>query len=820
MKRKILFSIVTFLITLCAQSQWSKNELFEYSNGFIEMQQLNLQKKIKPNNIQELRGPDNTLYAYVVNLSPKGFIVFSPSKDLYPVISFSDESNFSFKESADNTLLNLIKLDMENSMNSMNQKSNKTEKGKALKNRLAWERLKTSTIENKSQDTQSVAASSIVQHGKILSSIWGGVNCYDQDNLSIYVGNYYTPNHYSPGCVATSLSMILHYYKWPETGVGSHTNYDNQGSSQTSWTANFGNAQYDYANMLDEYMYQPSTLAQQKAMGYISFHTATALDMDYESSGSTSHINRIPAAADSYFRFSGHYKTPSWGSFWNRLRENIQNNHPVPLAIYASNGSGHAPVCDGYRYNEGDPESEYYYHLNMGWWGTNNAWYRLQNSFNAGGYTSVTGAVFDLLPDPVFTETTTSEERTFTLNWKTSDQLQWEAFELQESVNGGSFTTLDNNITSTSYTRTVSAGGTYTYRVRAKSDGNYYFDSYSETINVQVPYDITFLDFDGNDSFFIYDNSNNDFDISSTYTIEAWVKVDSKVSNTYPVIMDRKTVFSLFLIDDTNGDYAIKFAARDNSGNIIASVQSDAAPINLSFDEWVHVAITRANNTTKLYLNGQLTDSSNDSDFGLTASTNALNIGARYWNGYGRYIDGKIDNIRISDVSRYPGNFTPDILETYVADTNTRLLLALDEGSGTDLTDGAENFNTVSLRNSPNQPNWMFGDIEQSTSKQAMVANKPSAEKITNDKTIRSISMVQYPNPTENQISYDIVSELEQHVEIEIYNNSGSIVKRQKSSLISGHNSLDIDVSSLSAGIYFTRIQTTNTTYKSTFIKK
>lgn len=818
MKTKILFIALIFIVPLHAQSQISKSELYEYSEGFIELQQLNKTKETQPKDIKELRGNDNTLYAYVVNLKPKGFIVFSPSKDYYPVISFSDESDFMFKDSPDNTLLGLIKTDMKKSLTSLSNRSNQQENEKALKTRLAWERLKTKGSANKSQNTYSSTTSNLIQHGKILSSIWGGVNCYDQDSLSIYVGNYYTPNHYSPGCVATSLSMILHYYEWPETGVGSHTNYDDQGSSQTSWTANFGNAQYDYENMLDEYMYQPSTLAQQKAMGYISFHAATALDMDYEASGSTSHINRIPDAADSYFRFSGHYKTPSWTSFWDRLRENIENGHPVPLAIYATNGSGHAPVCDGYRYNEGDQESEYYYHLNMGWWGTNNAWYRLQNSFNAGGYTSVTGAVFDLLPDPVFTETTFSGQKTFTLNWKTSDQLDWDAFELQESVNGGDFTTLDNNITSTSYTRTVNSGGTYTYRVRAKSDGNYYLNSYSETKDVKVPYDITFLDFDGNDSFFIYDNSNNDFDISSTYTIEAWVKVDSKVNNTYPVIMDRKTVFSLFLIDDSNGDYAIKFVARDTSGNIIASVQSDNSSINLAFDEWVHVAVTRNNNTTKLFLNGQLTDTSSDTDFVLTGSTNALNIGARYWNGYERYIDGKIDKIRISDIERFNTNFTPDILETYVPDTNTRILLAMDEGTGTDLTDDTGNFNTVTLRSSPNQPNWMFEDFNQIANKNALsIDDTPLLDP---DNEAVPITMVQYPNPTHSQITYVIDSDVEQESEIIIYNNSGSVVKHQKFNLINGQNLLKINVSQLSAGIYFARIQTINTIYKSTFIKK
>lgn len=810
MRSKLLFAFVLlFLFLNHSFAQFKKSDLLEYSKRFITQQQLGNSKLLEATDVSILKD-NNIVYAYVVNLKPKGFIVFSPSRDLSPVISFSNESNFDYSNSVENTLLDMIKRDMKSNLKVLEKKQTKKNLVKSSRNNDLWGKLE---YKNLSKSSNSQKTVTLIQYGSHFTNVWGGVNCHDTLHNSINVGNYYTPNNYSPGCVATTLSMVLRYYEWPESGVGSHTNVDNQGSSQTSWSANFGNATYDYANMLDEYHHAVSNLTQQQAMGYLAFHCATALDMDYESTGSTSNINRIPSAAGSYFRFSGHHQYSSWSSFWSRMHENLQNGHPVPLAIDASSGTGHAPAVDGYRYNDGDSQSDYYYHLNMGWYGTSNAWYRLQNSFNAGGYTSVSAAVFDLLPEPVFTTSSfTATSKTFTLNWKTSSKLNWSAFELQESADGGStYTTVSNTIADTTYSRTVASGGTYKYRVRSKVDGNYYADSYSRTIDVEVPYDFTYLDFDGNDSFFVYDNTNNDFDVSSVYTIENWIKVDSRTSATYPVVLDRKTVFSLYLIADSNADYAVKFVARNSSGSIIASVQSDTSTENLNFGEWVHVAASRTGGTLKFFVNGILAASSTDSDFALSASSNALNIGARYWSSYERYLDGKIDKIRITDDAKYTSNFTPDLKEKYVSDSHTRILLALDEGTGTALTDGAGNFTTVQLRSSPNQPNWMFDDENIGSS-----AKKSKKDKI--DIIVEKNGV--YPNPATSNIMSRINVVSDHDATLLIYDFLGRVRLKRALNLEKGNNIIDTDISKLTSGFYFLVINTAHKKIKSKFLKK
>ncbi len=128
--------------------------------------------------------------------------------------------------------------------------------------------------------------------------------------------------------------------------------------------------------------------------------------------------------------------------------------------------------------------------------------------------------------------------------------------------------------------------------------------------------------------------------------------------------MDRRTVFSLFLIaTSTTGDYRIRFVARNNSDNIIASMRNDgtsgSTDYKMALHKWHHIAITRDGTTARLFVDGNLLDSSTDPDFVLsTPSGNTVNYAARYWGSYSRFFDGALDEMRYSDIARYTSAFT------------------------------------------------------------------------------------------------------------------------------------------------------------------
>ena len=690
MSRYQLFFFGLFL-SASLFGQVSQAQLNTISRNFLSSVPENA--NLKSNSFREITN-QGTISAYVAELSPRGFIVITAQKELQPILAFSFEHDFDFGESPNNLLLNLIKNDVQAQRQYLAQNPSKL-KADIQKNKKTWQQLSKKNYAAPEYD---------VLYGPLLTSTWGEVNCVDDQGNSILVGNYHTPNHYAPGCVATSFSQILHYYKWPKRGMKSHTTHDASGSSQGYYTANFGKTNYDWDNMLDAYKGVPSTDVQQSAMGLLLYHAGIALDMDWENNGSTSNVNRSPAALDNYFRFSGHYKSKSWSSFWSRFDENIENGHPVQVAISKTGSAiGHAMVTDGYRQNAGE---ERYYHLDMGWWGDYNAWYRIQGSFSAGGYNTIDGATFDFLPDPQFVPTPATSNTTFTINWNIADNFTADAFELQYNDPNSNWTTIDNTITPQSYTTTVPQCGNYQYRVRAQSDGHWYANSYSEPTDVYVQGLQNSLFFDGNDSYFIRDNDNNDLDLTgSDWTMEAWIKPQSvPASGEFPVILGRKYSFELYL-RRTSGNLGfglITFQGNGATGFDTKKVLTSGTH-SMSLNQWHHIAATHDNNSTRLYIDGTLVGSSTDSNLDLDASISALNVGARFDKpNYKRYLQQcKIDEIRISDNARYTSAFTPTQIE-FATDVHTRLLMHLNDG--VNITDASGHFDDQRVRSEPNQP--------------------------------------------------------------------------------------------------------------------
>ena len=203
-------------------------------------------------------------------------------------------------------------------------------------------------------------------------------------------------------------------------------------------------------------------------------------------------------------------------------------------------------------------------------------------------------------------------------------------------------------------------------------------------------FDLTANTYNSGTSFYISDDANNDLDVSSVWTYEAWIYVDSYTSGNYPNIMDRRTVFSMYLIPGaTGGDYAVRFVARNSSDGIIASVRCDDSgdtPQVMLLDTWYHVAVSRdSGGNTRMFINGNLTDTSTDTDFVLSASGNSINVGARYWGGYERFLDGALDEVRVSNTTRYTSAFTITVhSHPFSDDTNTLLLFRFDDNNASD----------------------------------------------------------------------------------------------------------------------------------------
>lgn len=175
------------------------------------------------------------------------------------------------------------------------------------------------------------------------------------------------------GCIATAMAQILYYHKAPAHGVGSHSVGVPYDYPTDIYTVNFGDATYDYADMLDTYTAGNYTDAQANAVATLMYHCGIASDMQYSPSGSGTYSK---SAADGLKRNFGlsedvsdiyreDYTEPEW---MNIAYNEINNGRPILYTGVSGSGflqSGHAFVLDGYD-NTGKV------HINWGWDGIDN----------------------------------------------------------------------------------------------------------------------------------------------------------------------------------------------------------------------------------------------------------------------------------------------------------------------------------------------------------------------------------------------------------------------------------------------------------------
>lgn len=187
--------------------------------------------------------------------------------------------------------------------------------------------------------------------------------------------NSMTPEHQGfptpTGCVATAMSQIMNWHKWPVKPTG-------QKSFQSHWIGNlsidYDKITFEWDKMLDRY-YKTSPQENINAVATLMMATGYAAEMEYHRSSSGAAGYK---AAIGLFTHFGYNKSMSlenreWydGTEWDNLvYAELTENGPVYYQG-TGNGGGHAFVCDGYDSETG------LFHFNWGWTGSGNGYYRL-----------------------------------------------------------------------------------------------------------------------------------------------------------------------------------------------------------------------------------------------------------------------------------------------------------------------------------------------------------------------------------------------------------------------------------------------------------
>lgn len=200
------------------------------------------------------------------------------------------------------------------------------------------------------------------------------------------------------GCVATSTAQVLYYHKGPKTGVGTRTiYYPANNTCGTPVTADFGNDEFDWDNMIDVYTPGNYTSQQADAVALLMKDCGVSTNMSYSPEGSGAYHDQTAEGLRKYFGLTDakyvwrkDYSEKEWMEL---MYDQITKRQPV---IYGGDdwSGGHSFVLDGY-------DSDGLVHINWGWEGEDDGYYDIA-LLNPSGYqfSRNQDAIINITPEP------------------------------------------------------------------------------------------------------------------------------------------------------------------------------------------------------------------------------------------------------------------------------------------------------------------------------------------------------------------------------------------------------------------------------------
>jgi len=324
---------------------------------------------------------------YIVVLDPAGFVFTAPDDRIEPIIAFSAFGHFD--PNPNNPLLALLSSDLDQRLSeaeavadpaAVRRASDSDERlaraaELAAANQAKWRQY---TADSGGLKRQGIASVSEMHVAPLIQSRW---NQKTAQGLSCY--NYYCPpgpdgsaNNYYAGCVATAMAQLMRHWQRPASAYG-HS--------------------YVYTNMpLNPQTVSPLTATHRQAIGRLCRDAGASVNMSYGSGGSSADMLIVDSALTGTFGYSNArdlYRSSGIDATTRQLvlRSNLAAGLPVLMGVRRT-GSGHAVIVDGFGYTSGT----LYYHVNMGWGGTDDAWYNLPTIDAYYTYTAVDAFVYNI----------------------------------------------------------------------------------------------------------------------------------------------------------------------------------------------------------------------------------------------------------------------------------------------------------------------------------------------------------------------------------------------------------------------------------------
>lgn len=200
----------------------------------------------------------------------------------------------------------------------------------------------------------------------LLKTTWSQYGPYNQQTP------IHNDKHCVTGCVATAAAQIMDYYQYPKKAPALPAY---KAPSAHLQVPELAESTFEWNDILPSYRI-PTTQQQQDAVAKLMRYVGQAVYMDYtaDDSGADSYnvilslTRMFGYAKDMHRVFRDRYTCEDWCNLiYNELKAKRPVYYFAEDVVY---NYGHAFVCDGYK--EGD-----YFHINWGWGGQFNGYYRL-----------------------------------------------------------------------------------------------------------------------------------------------------------------------------------------------------------------------------------------------------------------------------------------------------------------------------------------------------------------------------------------------------------------------------------------------------------
>lgn len=178
------------------------------------------------------------------------------------------------------------------------------------------------------------------------------------------------------GCVATGMATAMSVFKYPDAGTGT---FDYTTSTeQISLSGNFADYPINWSLLRNEYRSGSYTSEEAEAIANLLYACGVSADMDYNtgSSGTSSRngmnalINVFGYDNDMVLMARENCSDANWHEL---LTSELEAGHPIYYSGAREGNYGHGFIIDGYEVRNEEP----YYHVNWGWNGSDNGYFRL-----------------------------------------------------------------------------------------------------------------------------------------------------------------------------------------------------------------------------------------------------------------------------------------------------------------------------------------------------------------------------------------------------------------------------------------------------------